>query len=122
MWDVVKTDATLKSTLYILDTEDQLSSMKLEDNEDPATHLSKLKQHFQLMLQQHENLMKMGSEISKTCLMLQISSFYVCYRWTIFVIVIVVSFLLSLLSFYNPDFFLLLLSTTDNDYADFYYV
>ena len=51
MWDIVKTDATLKSTLYILDTEDQLSSMKLEDNEDPATHLSELKQHFQLMLQ-----------------------------------------------------------------------
>ena len=51
MWDIVKTDATSKSTLYILDTEDQLSSMKLEDNEDPATHLSELKQHFQLMLQ-----------------------------------------------------------------------
>ena len=51
MWEVVKTDATSKSTLYILDTEDQLSSMKLEDNEDPATHLSELKQHFQLMLQ-----------------------------------------------------------------------
>ena len=51
MWEVVKTDATSKSTLYILDTEDQLSSMKLEDNEDPATNLSELKQHFQLMLQ-----------------------------------------------------------------------
>ena len=66
MWDIVKTDAMLKSTLYILDAEDQLSSMKLEDNEGPATHLSELKQHFQLMLQQHENLMKMGSVISKT--------------------------------------------------------
>ena len=51
MWDIVKMDAMSKSTLYILDAEDQLSSMKLEDNEDPATHLSKLKQHFQLMLQ-----------------------------------------------------------------------
>ena len=51
MWDIVKTDATSKSTLYILDAEDQLSSMKLKDNEDPAIHLSKLKQHFQLMLQ-----------------------------------------------------------------------
>ena len=50
MWDVVKMDATLKSTLNILDAEDQLLSMKLEDNEDPATHLSELKQHFQLML------------------------------------------------------------------------
>ena len=58
----------------VLDTEDQLSSMKLEDNEDPATHLSKLKQHFQLMLQQHENLMKMGSKISKTHLNTMIMS------------------------------------------------
>ena len=41
-------DAMSKSTLYILDAEDQLSSMKLEDNEDSATHLSGLKQHFQL--------------------------------------------------------------------------
>ena len=51
MWDIVKTDAMSKSTLYILDAEDQLSSMKLKDNEDPATHHSKLKQHIQLMLQ-----------------------------------------------------------------------
>ena len=51
MWDVVKMDAKSKSTLYILDAEDQLSSIKLKDNEDPATHLSELKQHFQLMLQ-----------------------------------------------------------------------
>ena len=48
--------------------------MKLEDNEDPATHLSELKQHFQLMLQQPENLMKMGSKISKTCLNTMIMS------------------------------------------------
>jgi gag-polypeptide of LTR copia-type len=52
---------------FILDAEDQLSSMKLEDNDHPKTHLSKLKQHFQLMLQHHENLLKMGSEISDTC-------------------------------------------------------
>ena len=49
----------------VLDAEDQLSSMKFKDNEDPATHLSKLKQHFQLMLQRHKNLMKMGSKISE---------------------------------------------------------
>ena len=75
MWDIVKMDAMSKSTLYILDTEDQLSSMKLEDNEDPATHLSELKQHFQLMLQRHKNLMKMGSKISETCLNMMIMSF-----------------------------------------------
>jgi LTR polyprotein gag-polypeptide-like protein len=66
MWDQVLTDATSKSTLFILDAEDQLSAMKLEDNDDPKTHLAEMKQHFQLMLQRHENLMKMGSEISDT--------------------------------------------------------
>ena len=51
MWKVVKEDATLKSTLYLLDTEDQLSSMKLTDNDDPKTHLVELQNHFQTMLQ-----------------------------------------------------------------------
>src|SRR5882762_8395763 len=61
MWEEVKSDATSKSTLFILDAEDQLSSMKLaDDDDDPKTHLAELKQHFQLMLQRHENLMKMG--------------------------------------------------------------
>ena len=84
MWDIVKMDATSKSTLYILDAEDQLSSMKLEDNEDPATHLSKLKQYFQLMLQQHKNLMKIGSEISETRLNTMImSSLLESYRPTL---------------------------------------
>ena len=35
MWKAVQDDATLKSTLFILDAEDQLSSMKLGDNKDP---------------------------------------------------------------------------------------
>ena len=74
MWEEVKTDATTKSTLFILDAEDQLSSMKLADNEDPKTHLSELKQHFQLMLQRHENILKMGSEISDTRLNTMIMS------------------------------------------------
>ena len=65
MWDIIKTDATTKSTLFILDAEDQLSNMKLADNDDPKTHLSELKQHFQLMLQRHENLMKMGQKFRK---------------------------------------------------------
>ena len=67
MWDVVKADATTKSTLYILDAEDQLSSMKLDENDDPKTHLMELKQHFQLMLQRRDNLVKMGSTILDTC-------------------------------------------------------
>ena len=41
--------------------------MKLADNEDPKTHLSEMKQHFQLMALRHENLQKMGSELSDTC-------------------------------------------------------
>jgi len=64
MWGIVKADATTKSTLYILDAEDQLSSMKLTDNDNPKAHLMELRQHFQLMLQCHDNLVKMGSTLS----------------------------------------------------------
>jgi gag-polypeptide of LTR copia-type len=64
MWNTIKDDATSKSTLYLLDAEDQLSSMKLMDNDDPKTHLNKLKTHFQLMLQRCNNLMKIRSTIS----------------------------------------------------------
>ena len=35
MWDVLKVDATTKSTLYLLDAKDQLASMKLTDNDGP---------------------------------------------------------------------------------------
>ena len=31
MWDTVKSDATSKSMLYLLDAEDKLASMKLSD-------------------------------------------------------------------------------------------
>ena len=65
MWKVVKTNAISKST-FLLDAEDQLTSMKLIDDEDAKTHLSELKQHFQLMLQCHDNLIQMGSTISNT--------------------------------------------------------
>ena len=49
MWDAVKADATTKSTLFLLDTEDQLTSMKLTENNNPKVHLTEVKQHFQLM-------------------------------------------------------------------------
>ena len=64
MWEVVKTDATSKSTLYLLDAEDQLASMKLSENDDLTAHLAELKAHFQLMSQRHNNLLKMGSVLS----------------------------------------------------------
>ena len=51
MWDMVKADATNKSTLFLFNAEDQLASMKLTDNSDPKTHLSELKEHFQIMMQ-----------------------------------------------------------------------
>ena len=57
-------DATTKSTLFLLDVEDQLASMKLTENDDPKAHLTEVKQHFQLMGQRHDNLLKMGSTIS----------------------------------------------------------
>ena len=49
MWDVVKAEAMTKSTLFLLDTEDQLASMKLTENDNPKVHLTEVKQHFQLM-------------------------------------------------------------------------
>jgi hypothetical protein len=64
MWDVVKSNATTKSTLYLLDAEDELTSMKLGDNEDLKTHLSELKEHFQLMIQHQNNLVEMESVLS----------------------------------------------------------
>ena len=51
MWKIVKADATTKSTLYLLDAEDQLSTMKIHENEDPKSHLAELKAHFQTMVQ-----------------------------------------------------------------------
>ena len=67
MWDVVKADATTKSTLFLLDAEDQLTSMKLTENNDPKGHLTEVKQHFQLLGQRHDNLLKMGLTISDSC-------------------------------------------------------
>ena len=49
MWDVVKADATTKSTLFLLYTEDQFASMKLKKNDNSKVHLTEVKQHFQLM-------------------------------------------------------------------------
>ena len=60
MWEAVEADATTKSTLFLIDAEEQLTSMKLEENEDPKAHLAKIKQHFDLMMRRHENLIKMG--------------------------------------------------------------
>ena len=51
MWKVINADTTTKSTLYLLDAEDQLSSMKLNENEDPKAHLMELRLHFQTMIQ-----------------------------------------------------------------------
>ena len=56
MWKVMVADVTMKSTLFLLDAEEQLMSMKLINNQDPKTHLAELKQHFQLMLQHWDNL------------------------------------------------------------------
>ena len=66
MWDNIVKDMTTKSTLYLIDTEDQLTSMKLADNADPKTHLAEIKVHFDTMMRRHENLIKMGSTMSDT--------------------------------------------------------
>jgi len=51
MWELVVADVTMKSTLFLLDAEEQLMSMKLSDNDDSKAHLVEIKQHFQVMLQ-----------------------------------------------------------------------
>ena len=50
MWEIVKADANMQSTLYLLDMEDQLLTMKINENKDPKTHLVELKAHFQTMV------------------------------------------------------------------------
>ena len=49
MWDAVKVDTITKSTLFLLDAEDQLTSMKLMENDNLKVHLAEVKQQFQLM-------------------------------------------------------------------------
>ena len=64
MWEAVKADVTTRSTLYLIDAENQLERMRLNDSSDPKTHLAELKAHFQLIIQRHDNLIKMGSTFS----------------------------------------------------------
>jgi gag-polypeptide of LTR copia-type len=80
MWNTVKEDAMSKGTLYLLNMEDQLSSMKLADNNNPKSYLTELKNHSQLMLQCRDNLMRIGSTMSDTrfniIIMLSLSESY----------------------------------------------
>ena len=66
VWVEVKKDATTKSTLFIIDVEDKLSTMKCQESSDMKTHLTSITAHFNLMVQQKENLLQMGSSISDT--------------------------------------------------------
>ena len=66
MWEKVKTEATTKSTLYLIDAEDQLANMWVGDSDNPRTHFTELKQHFELMTKHHDNLIQMRSSISPT--------------------------------------------------------
>ena len=67
MWKIVVADTTMKSTLYLINAEDQLSKMKLAKNNDAKAHLSELQKHFKMMVQHHDNLIKMGSSMSNNC-------------------------------------------------------
>ena len=66
MWDIVVADTTTKSSLYLIDAEDQLAKMRCHDDPDAKTHYADLQGHFELMARRHENLIKMGSVISDT--------------------------------------------------------
>ena len=60
MWDKVKNDATT------LTRQTSWPVCVFTNSDDPATHLTELKQHFELMTKQYENLVQMGSTISDT--------------------------------------------------------
>ena len=64
MWEAVKANVTTRGTLYLIDAENQLEGMRLSDSSNPKTHLTELKAHFQLIIQCHDNLIKMGSTFS----------------------------------------------------------
>ena len=66
MWEAILAEVMTRSTLYLLDAEEQLTSMKLLDNTDSKAHLVELKQHFDLMIHWHKNLIEMGSTWSDT--------------------------------------------------------
>ena len=66
IWDEVKNDSMMKSTLYIIDAEDQLASMRCTESTDPKTHLTEIKAHFELMMKRHDNLTSMGLTLSDT--------------------------------------------------------
>ena len=66
MWDTVKVDATTKSTLFIIDAEDKLSTMKCQESSDMKTHLTEITAHLNLMVQIKENLIQMGSSTTNT--------------------------------------------------------
>ena len=46
-----------------LDAKSQLLSMKLQEDEDPETHLVEMKEYSQAVVQNHENFTEMASEI-----------------------------------------------------------
>ena len=47
MWDEVKRDATTKSTLFIINVEDELSTMKCQESSDPKMHLTEITAHYE---------------------------------------------------------------------------
>jgi hypothetical protein len=62
----MKADATEKSTLFLIDAEDTLLSMRCSDSSNPKTHLMEIKAHFELMVQHRNSLSNMGSTLSDT--------------------------------------------------------
>ena len=62
----MKADATEKSTLFLIDAEDTLLSMRCSDSSDPKTHLTEIKAHFELMVRRRNSLTEMGSNLLDT--------------------------------------------------------
>src|SRR5262245_36406652 len=61
MWVKVKEDCTNKSMIHVIDAEAQFAAMTCSDSSDPATHLSDMKSHLELMEKRFQNLNAIGS-------------------------------------------------------------
>ena len=51
MWEEINRYATTKSTLFIIDAEDELASMKCQELSDANTYLMEITAHFNLVVQ-----------------------------------------------------------------------
>jgi hypothetical protein len=63
MWDAVKLDATMKSSLHQVNVLNQLQMMECPLSTDPRTHLAEVEKHFEKMMEHCEYLLVTNSSV-----------------------------------------------------------